>query len=81
MFQQSIFAPFNWKLLKIGSVSLRDIRKNVPILQVGGSSPAPPTPPVIRIVLLHTDQISKRHNSSNAHAAYSLKLLYRRVST
>ena len=50
---QNIFVPFNWKLLKIGSVSVRDIRKSVPILQVGGSTPAPPTLPVLRAVLLH----------------------------
>ena len=37
--------------------SVRDIRKNVPILQVGGSAPAPPTLPVIWVVLLHTEQI------------------------
>ena len=45
--------PFNWELFKLGSVSLRDIRKNVPNLQVGGSSPVPPTPLVIRLYLLH----------------------------
>ena len=44
-------APFYWKLLKIGSVSVRDIRKSVPNLQVGGSAPVPPTPPIIRVVL------------------------------
>ena len=27
--------------------------KNALILQEGGSTPAPPTPPVIRVVLLH----------------------------
>ena len=58
------FAPFNRRLLKLGSVSVRDIRKNIPILQVGGSSPAPPTLPVIRVVLLHTEQIVQRHFSS-----------------
>ena len=45
--------PFDWKLFKLGSVSVRDIRKNVPILQVGGSTLAPPIPPVFRAVLLH----------------------------
>ena len=45
--------PFDWKLFKLGSVSVRDIRKNIPIFQEGGSNPAPPTPPVIRVVLLH----------------------------
>ena len=32
----------------------RGFEKNVPILQVGGPAPAPPTSPVIR-VLLHTE--------------------------
>ena len=32
----------------------RDLKK-VPILQVGGPAPAPPTLPVIRVVLLHTE--------------------------
>ena len=41
--------PFDWKFLKIGSVSVRDITKNVAL--------APPTPPTIRGVLLHTEQI------------------------
>ena len=48
---KNIFAPFNWKLFKLGSLSVRDIRKNDPILQVGGSAPATHTPPVIRVVL------------------------------
>ena len=46
-------APFNWKLFKLGSVSDKDIRKNVPILQVGRSSHVPYTPPVVWVVLLH----------------------------
>ena len=29
--------------------------EKVPNLQVGGPTPAPPTPPVIRVVLLHTE--------------------------
>ena len=45
--------PFNWKLFKFGSVSVRDIWKNVPILQVGGSALVPPTSLVLRLVLLH----------------------------
>ena len=48
-------APFNWKLLKFGIVSAKGIRKYLPVLQVGGSAPAPPTPPVFRVVLLHTE--------------------------
>ena len=46
-------APFNWKLLLIGTVSAKGIWKNIPILQEGRSSPVPPTPPDIRVVLLH----------------------------
>ena len=48
-------APFYWKLLIIGKVSAKGIRKNVPGLQVGGHTPAPPTPPAFRAVLLHTE--------------------------
>ena len=42
------------ELLKIGIQSNKDIRKDVPIFQIGGSAPVPPTPPVFRAVLLHT---------------------------
>ena len=52
---KNIFAPFNWEFLKLGSLSFRNIRKNFLILQLGGSSPVPPTPPVFRLVLLHTE--------------------------
>ena len=48
-------APFDWKLLRIDIVSAKGIWKNVPILQVGGSYPTTPTPPVIRVVLLNTE--------------------------
>ena len=54
---------FFWKLLKIDTLRDKDIRKIVPNLQVGGSAPAPPTLPVIRIVLFHTERIVQRHNS------------------
>ena len=53
--------------------------EKVPLLQVGGSAPAFPTPPVIRVVLLHTEaavqvtpgkiqhqQILERLNVSNS---------------
>ena len=33
--------------------------KKVPILQVGWPAPAPPTPPVIRVVLFHTEAAVK----------------------
>ena len=36
------FRPiFNWRLFKLGSVSVRDIRKNVPILLEEGSNHVP----------------------------------------
>ena len=41
-------APFNWKFLLIGTFSAKGICKNFLILQVDGSSPALPTPPVIK---------------------------------
>ena len=47
-------APF----LQIGSVSVREIIKNVLFLQVFW--PAPPTPPLFRVVLLHTQLKVKR---------------------
>ena len=46
--------PFDWKFLLIGTLRAKDLRKNVFIFQVGGSTLAPPTPPVIRVVLLLT---------------------------
>ena len=33
----------------------RGFEKKVPILQEGGPAPSPPTPPIIRVVLLHTE--------------------------
>ena len=51
--------PFSWKLLIIGIVSAKGIRKNLPVLQVGRPAPAPPTPPVFWVVLLHTDGAGK----------------------
>ena len=33
----------------------KGFEKKFPNLQVGGPAPAPPTPPVIRVVLLHTE--------------------------
>ena len=43
----------------MGIVSAKGIRKNVPVLQVGGHDPTPPTPPVFRVVLLHTEGAGK----------------------
>ena len=59
--------PFDWKLFKHGSVSVRDIRKNVPILQVGGFTLAPPIPPVFRVVLLHKWRFVQSFNSPTVH--------------
>ena len=53
--------PFDWKLFKLGSVSVRDIRKNVPILQVGGFTLAPPIPPVFRVALLNKFRLLYLH--------------------
>ena len=53
-------AQFDWKFLKIGSVIVRDLIKNVPILQVGWLAPVPLTLPVIKVVLLHTEASAER---------------------
>ena len=47
------------KLLMIGIVSTKGIRKNIPDLQVVGPAPDPPTPSVFRVVLLHTEGAGK----------------------
>ena len=44
---------FDWNFFKIGSVSVKDIRKNAPILQVGESSHILSTPLEVWVVLLH----------------------------
>ena len=44
--------PFDWKFLRIGTLRVRDLRKNVSILQKGGLTTVPPTQPVVRLVLL-----------------------------
>ena len=46
-------APFDWKFLQVGTLRAKDLRKNAAVLQEGGSTPDPPTPLVIRVVLLH----------------------------
>ena len=35
-------------------------KKKVPILEIGGPAPAPPTLPVIRVVLLHVEAFAER---------------------
>ena len=57
--RESPEAPFYWKLLIIDIVSSKWIRKNVPVLQVGGHAPTPLAPPVFRVVLLHTKRAGK----------------------
>ena len=47
---------FNCKLLLIGINSAKGIFKNVSIRKVGVPAPAPPTPPIIKVFLLHTEQ-------------------------
>ena len=44
---------FDWKYLKIGTLSAKDLRKNVPIFLEGGPTIGPPTTLVIRVVLHH----------------------------
>ena len=51
--------PFDWKCLQIGTLRAKDIRKNVFILQKGGSTHFPHTQPVIRVVLLLTEAMRK----------------------
>ena len=43
----------------IGIISAEEDLKKSPILQVGGPAPAPPTPSVFRVVLLHTEGAGK----------------------
>ena len=52
-------APFDWKFLQIGTQRAKDIRKNVFILQKGGSTHFPHTQPDIRVVLLLTEAMRK----------------------
>ena len=53
-------ALFDWKFFKIDSVSFKGLIKNVPILQAGWPALDPPTLPVLRVVLFHTDAFAKR---------------------
>ena len=47
--------PFDWKFLYIGILRAKDLWINVAILQTGEFTHVPHTPPVIRVVLLHTE--------------------------
>ena len=40
--------------------SAKEIGQNLPKFQVGWPAPAPPTLPVIRVVLLHTEPFAER---------------------
>ena len=58
---------FHFFVVKSGNLCLRippeaakDIRKDDIIFQVSGSAPAPPTPPVFRVVLYHSEAIGQR---------------------
>ena len=53
-------ALFDWKFFKIGSISVKDLRKNVPILQAGWPALDPPKLPVLRVVLLQSEAFAKR---------------------
>ena len=46
---------------------VQEPRKNVSIFQEGGSTPAPPTPLVIRVVLLHIEHFVQSFNSSTVY--------------
>ena len=58
-FQTSPFSSIYWKFLQIGTLRAKDLRKNVSILQNGGSAHFPHTQPVIRVVLLLTEPMRK----------------------
>ena len=53
-------ALFDWKFFKIGSVRVRDLIKNVPILQAGWPALDPPKLPVLMVVLLQSEAFAKR---------------------
>ena len=59
-FRVSPKAPFIWKLLQIGILRAKDHNKNFPNSEVGGQAPATPTPPVVWVVLQHTDRSRER---------------------
>ena len=82
---------FDWNFFKIGSVSVKDIRKNAPILQVGESSHIPSTLPVVWVVLLHKMAFCQsfisttvcthlKTNTKHAWAKVDKNLLYLKVS-
>ena len=52
--------PFDYKILKFASVSVRDMIKMSSSYKYFGTPPAPPTPPVFRVDLLHKMAIVQR---------------------
>ena len=60
-------APFDWKFLQIGTLRAKDLRKNVSILQKGGSTHFPHTQSVIRVVLLLTEAMRKDFWNPTVH--------------
>ena len=60
-------ALFDWKFFKIGSVRVRDLIKNVPILQAGWPALYPLTLPVLRVVLLQSEAFAKRLQVGSVH--------------
>ena len=66
------FHPQAIFFLTIGTVRAKDIRKSVHILQVEGSTPVPPTPTAIRVVLLHKKSKEIRcHFVKTPHPCFS----------
>ena len=61
-------ASFDYKFLKIGSVCVRDIIKHVAFLQAFLHAPAPLTPPVFRLILLHSEAIEQRILQQSLHS-------------
>ena len=51
---------------------VKDLRKNVTVLQEGGSTPAPPKLLVIRVVLLYIEWFVKYFNSPTVYMKYIL---------
>ena len=54
-----------------------DLRKNVSVFQEGGSTPAPPTPPEIRVVLLHTERFLQSFNEPTLCSMLRKNMIFR----
>ena len=71
-------SPFSFICLEISinwHTKSQRPKKNLPIFQEGGSTPVPPTHPVIRVVLLHTEQIVQRFLGSTVLHAHGIQML------